>query len=46
MLNSSIWPIDETLIDATIPGQSGPGKERVLHIAQSSTLPKAHHLIV
>ena len=35
MLNSSIWPIDRTLPDATTPGQSVPasdGKEEVLRI--------------
>ena len=32
-----IWPIDRTLLDATTPGQSGPGKEGVLHIPQSSS---------
>ena len=35
----SIWPIDMTLLNATTPGQSGPGNngnEGVLHIHQSS----------
>ena len=39
MSNSSIWPIDKTLLDATTPGQSEPGSndnEGVLHISQSS----------
>ena len=33
---SSIWPMDRALSGATIPGQSGPGNEGVLHIPQSS----------
>ena len=40
MSNSSIWPIDMILLDATTPGQSGPesdGNEEVLHIPQSSS---------
>ena len=40
MFNSSIWPIDRTLADATTMDQSGPGNsdiEGVLHIPQSST---------
>ena len=39
MSNSSIWPIDRTLSDATTQGQSGPrsnGNEGVLHISQGS----------
>ena len=38
---SSIWPIDRTLIDATTPGQSGPGSdgnEGVLRIPHSSSI--------
>ena len=38
MSNSSIWPIDKTLSDATTPGQSGPesdGNEVVVCITQS-----------
>ena len=38
---SSIWPIDRTLSDATILGQSGPGSDgnkRVLRISQSSSM--------
>ena len=40
MSNSSIWPIDRTLLGATIPGQREPGSdgnERVLRILQSSS---------
>ena len=36
-MNSSIWPIDGTLTDTTLLGQSGPrsdGNEGVLHIPQ------------
>ena len=39
MSNSSIWPIDRTLSDATTRGQSGSGNngnETVLYIPQSS----------
>ena len=39
MLNSSIWPTDQTLSGATIPGPSGPGSdgnEGLLHVLQSS----------
>ena len=39
MSNTSIWPIDRTLSDATTPGQSGlrsNGNEGVLQIPQSS----------
>ena len=39
MLNSFIWSIDRTLLDATTPRQSGSmskGNERVLHIPQIS----------
>ena len=45
MTNSSIWPIDGTLLGATIPGENEPGSnsnEGVLHIPQrskSGTLP-------
>ena len=38
---SSIWPIDRTLLGATIPGQSGPGSdgnEAVLCIPKSSII--------
>ena len=38
MSNSSIWPIDGTLLGATTPGQSWPGSDgngEVLHIPQS-----------
>ena len=38
MSNSSFWPIDKILSDATTPSQSGPksdGIEGVLHIPQS-----------
>ena len=41
MLNSSIWQMDRTLSDATIPGQNGPGREcneGVLHILQTSSI--------
>ena len=41
MSNSSIWPIDRTLSDATTLGQSGPGSngnEGVLHILQSTSI--------
>ena len=41
MSNSSIWPIDKTLSDATTLGQSGPGSngnERVLCIPQNSSI--------
>ena len=40
MSNSSIWPIDRTLSDATTTGQSGfwgDDNEGVLHISQSSS---------
>ena len=39
MSNSSIWPIDRALSDATTPGRSGPGNNGnvgVLPIHQSS----------
>ena len=39
-LNSSIWPIDGTLIGMTNPSQSRPGSngnDGVLHIPQSSS---------
>ena len=39
MLNSSIRPINETLLGDTTPGQSGPGSngnKRILYIPQSS----------
>ena len=38
-MNSSIWPIDQTLTSTANLGQSGPGSnsnEYVLHFAQSS----------
>ena len=41
MLNSSIWPIDKTLSDDTIPAQGGHrsnGNERVFRILQSSNI--------
>ena len=41
MSNSSIWPIDRTLSDATTPGQSGfgsDGNEEALYIPQSSSI--------
>ena len=41
MSNSSIWPIDRILSDATTLGQSGPGSNRnegVLHILQKSKI--------
>ena len=41
MSNSSIWPIDRTLLGATTPGQSEPGNdsnEGVLCIPQSSSI--------
>ena len=41
MSNSSIWPKDRTLSDATSLGQSGPvsnGTEGVVHIPQSSSI--------
>ena len=41
---TSIWPIDSTLSDATTPGQSGPGSngnKRVLHVSQSSSITEA-----
>ena len=44
MSNSSIWPIDRTLIGATTPGQSGPGNdgnEGVLYIFESSNITEA-----
>ena len=40
-LNSSIWALDMTLSDATIPGQSKPrinGNERITRIPQSSRI--------
>ena len=39
MSNSSIWPLDRALSNATTPGQSKPGSngnEGVLHISQIS----------
>ena len=44
MLFSSIWRIDRTLSDATIPGQSRPGSdgtEEVLLILQTSSTAEA-----
>ena len=41
MLNSSIWPIDRTLLSATIPVQSGPGSagnEVVFRIPHKSSV--------
>ena len=41
MSNSSIWPIDMTLLIATTPGQSGPGSdgnEGVLCIPRNSSI--------
>ena len=41
MLNSSIWPIDITLLDTTTPGQFAPGRDGikgVLSIPQSSNI--------
>ena len=38
-LNSSIWPIDETVTGTITLGHSGPGRngnEKVVHIPQSS----------
>ena len=49
MPNSSIWPIDRTLSDATTPGQSEPesnGKERALHISQSSRLEPRYPMVL
>ena len=40
MSNSSIWPIERTLLGATTPSQSGSGsddKEEVLHIPHNVT---------
>ena len=44
MSNTSIWPIDKTLTDATTPGQSGSesdGNKGVLCIPQSSCIIEA-----
>ena len=41
MSNSSIWPIDRTLLVATKPGHIRPGcdgNEEVLHILQISSI--------
>ena len=41
MSNSFIWPIDKTILDATTPGQNGPGSddhESVICISQSSSI--------
>ena len=41
MSNSSIWPTDNTLSDATTSSLSGPrsdGSEGVLHIPQSTSI--------
>ena len=38
-MNSSIWPIDETITGSTIPGQSGPERNSnkgVHHTSQST----------
>ena len=47
MLNSSIWPIDRTLPDATTPDQSGSGSdgnEVVFRIRQSSSITEVSSL--
>ena len=47
MSNSSIWPIDRTLSDATTQGQNGPGSngnEGVLCLPQSSSITEASPL--
>ena len=44
MSNSSIWPIDMTLLGATTPCQIGPGNdgnEGVFHIPQSFSITSA-----
>ena len=44
MSNSSIWPMDRFLSDATTPGQSEPGgdgKKEELHISQSFSITEA-----
>ena len=41
MSNSSIWPIDSTLSDATTPGQSGPGSDGKKKVTLHS--PKLQH---
>ena len=44
MSNSSIWPIDRTIPDATIPGLSGAGSDGnkyVLAITQSPSITQA-----
>ena len=44
-LNSSIWPIDETITGYANPGQSGPesnGNEELLHIPHTPRL-EPHH---
>ena len=44
MLNSSLWPIDRILSDATTPGKSGPesnGYEWALCIPQSFSITDA-----
>ena len=44
MSNSSIWPIERTLLGATTPGQSRPGSdgnEGVLRIPQISRITEA-----
>ena len=46
MSNSSIRRIDMTLLDATTPGQSGPGSngyEKILYIPKTPALLKPYH---
>ena len=46
MSNSSIWPIDRTLLSATTPGQSEPGSngnQGVLCISQTPALLEPNH---
>ena len=48
MLNSSIRPMDGTLLSATTAGQSGPGSngnKGVLRISQSSSIAEASPLL-
>ena len=49
MSNSSIWPADRTLTDATIPDQSEPGSngnEGVRRIPKALVLLEPHHHLV
>ena len=49
MSNSSIQPLESTISDANILGQSIPksdGNLGVLHIPQSSSITKLYHQIV